>query len=93
MASQAATGIKKLQAEESEAVVFQTVLFYSLAILLVPVAAFIGSKVTLGGILGFETHSCNIWSAVIAVIVLHLMLGLYIYRTFYPAPTKQTKQD
>jgi hypothetical protein len=47
----------------------------------------------LPGVFGVETHSCNIWSAVIAVIVLHLMLGLYIYRTFYPAPTKQTKQD
>ena len=89
------------------------VLFYSLAILLAPIAAFIVSKGALGGniisaiyfsrcdlicwilsgVLGLETHSCNIWSAVIAVIVLHLMLGLYIYRTFYPAPTKQTKQD
>ena len=101
------------QGEEPEGVVFQTVLFYSLSILLAPFAAFLASKFVCGGtafwlvrlkiitlfqfyivsgVLGLETQASNLCSAITAVVVLHVMLGLYIFRTFYPVK-KQTKQD
>ena len=38
-----------MQEEESEAVVFQTVLYYSLGILLVPIFTFISFKYTFDG--------------------------------------------
>ncbi len=44
------------------------------------------------GVLGLETQASNLCSAITAVVVLHVMLGLYIFRTFYPVK-KQTKQD
>jgi len=80
-----------MQEEESEAVVFQTVLYYSLGILLVPIFTFISFKYTFDG-LGWEVTSSNVWSAIIAVVALHVMLALFVYRIFYPA-SKQIKKD
>jgi len=77
--------------EESEAAVFQVVLTYSLGILLVPVITFISLQYSFDG-LGFESTASNVWAAIIAVIALHVMLGLFVYRIFYP-PTKQIKKD
>jgi len=77
--------------EESEAVVFKTVLSYSLGILLVPIATFIFGKILFDGF-GWEITTSNVWAAIIAVVALHVMLGLFVYRIFYP-PTKQIKKD
>jgi len=77
--------------EESEAVVFQTVLTYSLGIILIPIFSFLFFKYCLDGY-GLEITSSNVWAAIIAVISLHVMLGLFVYRIFYPAP-KQIKKD
>lgn len=37
------------------------------------------------GILGTSDVTSNVWSAVFAVIVLHVALGLYIRRAYYEA--------
>ena len=42
--------------------------------------------------LGWEVTSSNVWSAIIAVVALHVMLALFVYRIFYPA-SKQIKKD
>jgi len=77
---------------ENEGEVFGSVAFYSLNILITPLISFFICKVVLlEGILSVDSTTSNIWSAVLAVVVLHLMLALYLYRTFYPA--KQGKQD
>lgn len=91
MASQSPISFSK-QVEESEAVVFSTVLFYSLLILLAPLGTFLVTQLTFNGIIGTDSQTSNIWAAVLAVIVLHVMLGLFIYRTFVPA-AKQIKRD
>ena len=46
----------------------------------------------LAGVIGTDSQTSNVWAAVLAIIVLHVMLGLFIYRTFVPSK-KQTKQD
>ena len=52
------------------------------------------SRTTLiAGILGSSNVSSNVWSAVAAVIVLHVALGLYIYRAYTDAGKVKPKDD
>lgn len=62
--------------------VFMTVFGYCLLIILLPVLTFFGSKQFFDT---FEITSVqsNIWSAVSAVICLHLALGIYLYKGKY----------
>eukprot|EP00090_Calanus_glacialis_P026461 TRINITY_DN41671_c0_g1_i1.p1 TRINITY_DN41671_c0_g1~~TRINITY_DN41671_c0_g1_i1.p1 ORF type:complete len:112 (+),score=30.96 TRINITY_DN41671_c0_g1_i1:46-336(+) len=81
--------------QQSDGAVFKTVLFYSVLILLLPIASFFGSKyVFFEGFLGQEaTIGTNIVSAVVAVIVLHLALGLFIYKAYFDGGRKDIKSD
>lgn len=76
--------------------VFQTVIKYCLIIIVLPVFAFFTSKsVLFDGILRLEPITSSVYSAVVAVIVLHLALGLYIYRAYSEVdkPEKPVKKD
>lgn len=70
---------------------FKTVLFYSLNVILAPVGTFFFGQLLLR-ILGVDEQTSNLWGAILAVIVLHLTLGLFIYRSFNPV-AKDTKRD
>lgn len=78
--------ISKLTKAESDRLDFQTfgtVFFYCALIIIFPISAFFTSKTLLfDGYLALDTVKSNIWSAVTAVIALHLALGLYIYRAY-----------
>lgn len=73
---------------------FMVVLFYCLLIILSPVVAFFSFKLFL-----FDEYTTpvrsNIYSAVVAVVSLHIALGLYLYRASYDsgAAAKQQKED
>lgn len=77
--------------------VFQTVVKYCLFIIIVPVSSFFVVKsIIFDGLLGLEPMNSSVYSAVIAVIVLHVTLALYIYRAYNEtekAPTKPVKKD
>lgn len=45
------------------------------------------------GILGASKVTSNVWSAIAAVIVLHIALGLYIYRAYFDSRPKPDKDD
>jgi len=75
--------------------VLKTVLSYSVLILLLPIGSFFATKSLL-----FEwflgqtaTIGTNIVSAVVAVIVLHLALGLFIYKAYFDDGKKAIKSD
>lgn len=78
--------------EESESAVFKTVLFYSLNVILAPVATFFIGQFLLKSFLGVNEQTSNLWGAILAVVVLHITLGLFIYRSFNPV-SKDTKRD
>ena len=67
---------------QSDGAVFKTVLFYSVLILLLPIGSFFVTKsIIFETLLGQQsTIGTNIVAAVVAVIVLHLALGLFIYK-------------
>ncbi|CAB3228509.1 unnamed protein product [Arctia plantaginis] len=76
--------------------VFQTVIKYCLIIIVVPVFSFFITKVVLfDAILRLEPVTSSVYSAVVAVIVLHVTLGLYIYRAYSETekPSKPVKKD
>ncbi|XP_022914566.1 vacuolar ATPase assembly integral membrane protein VMA21 homolog [Onthophagus taurus] len=75
--------------------VFKTVFYYSIFILLAPISSFFLAKVFFfDGVLGTSNVTSNVWSAVIAVVVLHIALGLYIYKAYSDqGKTKPDKDD
>lgn len=76
--------------------VFTTVIRYCLFIIIVPVVSFFVSKLVLfDGILQLSAVSSSVYGAVVAVIVLHLTLGAYIFRAYTEAerPSKPVKAD
>ena len=81
--------------QQSDGAVLKTVLFYSVLILLLPIASFFATKsVLFEWFLGQQaTIGTNIVSAVVAVIVLHLALGLFIYKTCLDGDKKDIKAD
>lgn len=79
----------------SDGAVFKTVLFYSVLILLMPIGSFFATKMVFFEIiLGQESSiTTNIVSAIVAVVVLHLALGLFIYKAYFAGGKKGSKAD
>lgn len=44
-------------------------------------------------VLNATSVQSNIYSAIAAVVTLHLALGLYLYRAYFNAETESTKED
>ncbi|KYN00865.1 Vacuolar ATPase assembly integral membrane protein VMA21 [Cyphomyrmex costatus] len=67
-----------------------------MVILALPVISFFTSKIFLfDGILGFSEVLSNVYSAGVAVLVLHFALGLFIYRAYFHdgSKTPAVKRD
>ncbi|XP_029165166.1 vacuolar ATPase assembly integral membrane protein VMA21 homolog [Nylanderia fulva] len=82
--------------EMTELQAFKTVLYHSVVILALPVIAFFTSKVFLfDGIFGLNNVPSNVYSAGVAVIVLHIALGAFIYRAYFDdrSKTSAVKRD
>ncbi|CAH2234173.1 vacuolar ATPase assembly integral membrane protein VMA21 homolog [Pararge aegeria] len=77
--------------------VFQTVIKYCLFIIIVPVLSFFVVKILIfDTILHLEPVTSSVYAAVVAVVVLHVTLGLYIYRAYSESdkpPPKPVKKD
>ncbi|XP_070500046.1 vacuolar ATPase assembly integral membrane protein VMA21 homolog [Chironomus tepperi] len=75
--------------------IFMTILWYCVLIIFLPIVSFFASKYVLEGF-DLTSVSKNIYAAVIAVINLHIALGLYLFKAYSGGdPPKQTlqKQD
>lgn len=81
--------------ELPELQVFRTVLFHCVVILALPVLSFFISKIFIfDGLLGINSIPSNVYSAGVAIIVLHIALAAFIYRAYFDDQSKtQTKQD
>uniref|UniRef100_A0A1L8DFB1 Vacuolar ATPase assembly integral membrane protein VMA21 homolog n=1 Tax=Nyssomyia neivai TaxID=330878 RepID=A0A1L8DFB1_9DIPT len=83
----------------SSPTVFFTVLFYCLLIIVLPILSFFSSKYFIfDGYLQLPQISSNIYSAIVAVIALHIALFCYIYRAYFetestPVRLHTTKED
>ncbi|KAG7206375.1 hypothetical protein KM043_003741 [Ampulex compressa] len=74
---------------------FKTVLFHCIVIIALPVLSFFMSKLFIfDGLLGLNNVPSNVYSAGVAVLVLHVALGAFIYRAYFDDHAKtQTKKD
>ena len=78
--------------------VFSSVLWYSSLILILPIFTFFVTKiVVLEMLMGMATGVfTNVVSAAVAVLVLHVGLGLFIYKAYFegsPAKSRLGKQE
>lgn len=72
----------------------KTVLFYCSLIVFLPVATFfLLQSVVLDNLFTLTPIKSNIYSAVGAVVVLHLALGLYIFRAYFGLTTGAHGKD
>ncbi|XP_013101162.1 vacuolar ATPase assembly integral membrane protein VMA21 homolog [Stomoxys calcitrans] len=87
--------LKKQQSDDAKDYSsFKVVLFYCSLIVFLPVITFFGLKsVILDRFFNLNDLSSNIYSAVGAVLALHLALGLYIYRAYFGGSSKGEKSD
>ena len=77
----------------SETDVFRTALFYVFLILFVPVAAFFASRaLVFDALFGLDTATSTLYAAVVTVVVIHAVLGLYVMRAFRE-DSKGAKKD
>lgn len=84
----------KLSNNGSQQNVFVTVLLYCLLIIFAPIVTFFVSKTfILDNYL--ESVPSNIWAAILAVIALHIALGLFLYKAYFSdsVPQSNRKQD
>ena len=80
----------KLEANDSN--IFRTALTYCIYIIILPISSFFLSKWTLfDSWYGSDSVAGNIWSAIVAVLVLHICLFVYVFKAF--ATDKPIKQD
>jgi len=87
--------INKTVADQPDLQTFRTVFQYCFIIIVVPVASFFGTKsIVFDGVLGLARVQSNVYSAIVTVVVLHIILGIYIHRAFSSDTLqKPTKQD
>lgn len=84
-----ATSMSGTGKETTELQAFKTVLYHSVVILALPVISFFTSKIFLfDGILGLNNVPSSVYSAGVAVIVLHIALGVFIYRAYFDDRSK-----
>lgn len=63
--------------------IFRSVLYYSVAILALPISTFFTTKVIIfDRLFGSDEVTGNVYSAICAVIMLHIALGLFIYKAY-----------
>ena len=78
--------------EQNESDMFKSILGYCILILGGPILAFAVTKVfILGMVLQMDTETirANVTSAVVAVVVLHMALGLFISKAYFGADAKK----
>lgn len=80
------------QGEQQDKSAFFTVLCYCLTIIFLPIVGFFSSKYLLfDTVLKLSSTQSNIYSAIVAVVALHLALFLYIYRAYFDTDSKDKK--
>ncbi|KAL0271200.1 UNVERIFIED_CONTAM: hypothetical protein PYX00_008372 [Menopon gallinae] len=73
---------------------FRVVLYYSVAILALPISTFFTTKVILfDRIFGTDNVTGNVYAAVCAVLMLHGALGLFIFKAYSEDGDKKKKLD
>lgn len=73
---------------------FKTLFSYSFFIIVFPIATFFVTKFfILDGMMNVSNVASNVYSAAASVIVLHIALGLYIWKAYQQDSPDKGKQD
>ncbi|KAK4288487.1 hypothetical protein Pmani_038483 [Petrolisthes manimaculis] len=70
------------------------VLPYVIMIILLPIGSFFFTKsYVFEDILNYGDTTANVYAAICAVVVLHVLLAMFIYKAFKESPVRGLKQD
>ncbi|RZF46078.1 hypothetical protein LSTR_LSTR004791 [Laodelphax striatellus] len=78
--------------ESQDFEVFRSIFYYCFFILIVPLLTFFCAKFVIFEPIFGSTVNGSVYSAIVAIVTVHIALGLYIYKA-YSEPTKQVKKD
>ncbi|PSN42104.1 Vacuolar ATPase assembly integral membrane protein VMA21 [Blattella germanica] len=82
--------------EQPEFQTFRVVFYYIFVLIVVPILAFFGAKnIVFDGVLGLPEVKSNVYSAILTVVILHIVLGFFIRKAFSGGDlsAKPVKQD
>ncbi|KAL1462513.1 hypothetical protein WDU94_014342 [Cyamophila willieti] len=81
--------------ERPDLEVLTTVFYYCFTIIVMPVLSFFVTKhIVFGGMFGVDSVTSNVYSAIAAIIVVHISLAMFIKRAYSEADrVKPQKQD
>ncbi|XKL65316.1 hypothetical protein PGB90_008736 [Kerria lacca] len=91
--SNSVSDLSRMKNDMPEYIAFKSTLLYSASILILPILSFFLSKIIVfDGIFSHNLVTSNICSAACSVLVLHIALGIFIYKA-YAGNEKTTKKD
>lgn len=67
----------------------KSLLFYSLMMITLPLVAFFATRNIVENYLGVISSSSYIYSTIVSVVVVHIVLGLFVYHAYNEKPGKQ----
>lgn len=88
------TKMAEQQRDSTDFEVIRTVFYYCFGIIFLPIGTFFATKTFIfDGVLGLDNIPANVYSAIAAVVVLHIALIFFIYKAYsdssQPKPQKQ----
>ncbi|XP_033744046.1 vacuolar ATPase assembly integral membrane protein VMA21-like isoform X2 [Pecten maximus] len=83
------------QTQEQNQSVMKTMILFSMAMLFLPVFTYFSAKsFFFEGFLGMTSQNSYFYSAFVAITVVHILLGLFVYKAFTEGtPTATLKTD
>ncbi|XP_042231525.1 vacuolar ATPase assembly integral membrane protein vma21-like [Homarus americanus] len=70
------------------------VLPYVIMIIVLPIGSFFFTKAyVFEDLLSYSETTSNVYGAICAVVILHILLALFIFKAFKESPVKGSKQD
>ncbi|KAL5012929.1 hypothetical protein ScPMuIL_011480 [Solemya velum] len=73
----------RVMGDENYSSVLSTMIFFSLAILFLPVFLYFFSKsMFFEALLGMSSKDSYFYAAIVAITVVHIILGLFVYKAF-----------
>ncbi|XP_074650044.1 vacuolar ATPase assembly integral membrane protein VMA21-like [Tubulanus polymorphus] len=74
--------------------VAKTIFTFSMLVLVVPIAVFFLSKsFVFEGMLSYDSKTSYYYSAIVAVVTVQILLGMFVYVAYSEGDSKPTKQD
>lgn len=80
--------------QESPSQMFRRLTFYSLLMIFLPLASyFVSKRIVFEGVLGMTSSNSYFYAAIVAIVAVHVFLGIFIYISFMEGAKPARKRE